>query len=171
MKMYMTSGTADFMETVRQKHKKHEIFIMHGEGNTLLLHESDKKSVFATPRNFEVIQSNGTLEQKGFFALHNVPVSDESRLLFEQRYMKQQALFEDASGLIAYRFLRPIKHETYILLTQWAGPASYERWQQTDSYTQLFGGESSTGIANTQILFMSKPYVTKYTAKPLEENV
>lgn len=44
MYIYFTSGTADFMEKVRAKHADEAIFIMHGEGNTVLIQESDKKN-------------------------------------------------------------------------------------------------------------------------------
>ena len=38
--------------------------VMHGEGNSLLLHETEGKSVFQTPRRYEVIGSSGTLTRR-----------------------------------------------------------------------------------------------------------
>lgn len=168
MKIYMTSGTPEFMETVRQKHSKQTIFIMHGEGNTVLLHETEGKSVFATPRSFDVLEAANTIEQRGFFALLNFPITDDADKLLEQRLQKEAAQVAATSGLISFRLLRPIKHDTYIVLTQWAGPASFELWQESDSYKALFGSNSASA-ASTQNIFVSKPYVTKYVAKPIGE--
>ena len=168
MKIYMTSGTPEFMETIRRKHQKETMFIMHGEGNTVLLHETEGKSVFATPRSFDVLEGAHALEQRGTFVLLNFPITDETDALLEQRFVKEGAHIGATSGLISYRVLRPIKHDTYIVLTQWAGPASFEVWQQTDDYKALFGSHSASA-ASTQNIFVSKPYVTKYVAKPIEE--
>lgn len=171
MKLYLTSGTADFMESLRKKRANEQIIIMHGEGNTVLLHETEGKSVFATPRTFEVLDAVNDLQQKGYFVMNNIPVSEEGRALFEQRFANRAGNVDEASGFIAYRLLRPVKHETYIVLTQWAGPASFELWQSSDAFKEAHTQrrESSTGMANTQAMFMSKPYLTKYTAKPLED--
>ena len=166
MKIHMTSGTPAFMETIRQKHSKQSIFIMHGEGNTVLLHETDGKSVFATPRSFNVLEGTHDLEQRGFFALLNFPLTDEADALLEQRLVSEAAHIAATSGLISYRLLQPIKHDTYVVLTQWAGPASFEVWQQTDAYKTLFGSNAASA-ASTQNIFVSKPYVTKYVAKPI----
>lgn len=165
MNIFLTSGTPEFMETVRKKHKNERIFIMHGEGNTVLLHESARKSVFATPRSFEVLEGAEDIEQRGFFALLNFPITDDADALLEQRLLKAAASVTSFSGLISYRFLKPVKHETYIVLTQWAGPASFELWQNSDDYKALMTNNGNAGAA----MFVSKPYVTKYTAKPIEE--
>ncbi|MEE1130170.1 MAG: antibiotic biosynthesis monooxygenase family protein [Caryophanon sp.] len=166
MKIHITSGTPDFMETIRKKHDKQTMFIMHGEGNTLLVHESEKKSVFATPRSFDVVDGANDIEQRGFFAMLNFPITDDADALLEQRLRNEGQSIASTAGLIAYRLLRPIKNDTYIMLTQWAGPASFELWQESDSYKTLFGNMPTS---STQNLFVSKPYITKYVAKPIGE--
>ena len=68
------------------------MIVMHGEGNSLLLHETEGKTVFQTPRRYEVISSSGTLEENGFFAFNNIPVTDEGRPIFEHRFTKRSEM-------------------------------------------------------------------------------
>ena len=43
------------------------MILIHGEGNSVLIHETEGKTVFATPRKFEVLDSVNDLEEHGFF--------------------------------------------------------------------------------------------------------
>lgn len=167
MYMYMTSGTADFMEKVRAQHGNDHIFIMHGEGNTLLLQESEsKKSAFSVPRKYEVLDAVGELQQKGYFVLNNIPVADEGRPVFEHRFSNRANAIENEPGFIAFRLLRPLDSDTYVVLTQWGGPASFEAWQNSQAFQKA---HSERPVASpTQNIFSGKSYVTKYSA-PVDE--
>ena len=59
MNFYVTSGTPDYMEKLIEKNAQHPLILLHGNGNSVVLHESDKKSIFAVPRKFEVIGQKG----------------------------------------------------------------------------------------------------------------
>lgn len=49
MNVYMTTGTYEFMKKMREKHADETMVLMQGENTTLLLHETDGKSLFQTP--------------------------------------------------------------------------------------------------------------------------
>ncbi|WP_332648568.1 antibiotic biosynthesis monooxygenase family protein [Lysinibacillus sp. 54212] len=164
MNLYLTSGTPEFMEKLTRKHQNETMFLLHGQGNSVALHESNKKSVFATPRKFEVIDGEGSFEQRGFWAFHNVPVMDESRPLFENRIEQAIAPLKSNDALIAYRVLRPIKSEIYIVITQWAGPASFEVWTKSESFTNGLAPLLDSSSSPTQNLFNAKTYLSTYTA-------
>ena len=167
MYIYFTSGTADYMEKIRAQHNGDSIFIMHGEGNTLLLEESEKKkSVFAVPRKYEVLDTVGDLQQKGYFVMNNIPVSDEGRPVFEHRFLNRAGAIDGEPGFIAFRLLRPLDSDTYIVLTQWAGPASFEAWQSSQAFKKAHSERPATSPA--QNIFSGKSYVTKYSA-PVDE--
>ena len=168
MFLYVTSGTADFMEKVVEKNTKHPIILLHGNGNSVLLHETEKKSVFAVPRKFEVLDGSGELEQKGYYVFHNIPVTDEGRLVFEEQMLALTAPLKSDSSLIAFRLLRPIKAETYILLTQWSGPASYDVWKNSTHYQKLEPlVEGST--SSVQAIFNGASYISIYIAPPKDQ--
>jgi len=64
MYIYLTSGTGDFLEQLKTKHPNEVMLLIHGEGNSVLIHETKGKSVFATPRKFEVLDSIFLLQMK-----------------------------------------------------------------------------------------------------------
>ena len=169
VKFYLTSGTPEFMERLMSKYAKEPMILLHGNGNSVIMHESDKKSVFATPRQFEVIDGAGQFEQRGFVAMHNVPVMDESRPLFEEQLMKAIAPLKADSSLIAYRVLRPIKATIYVVVTQWAGPASFDTWIHSTSFKTTLAPLLDSSSSPTQHLFDSKSYVTTFTAPQPEK--
>lgn len=172
MYIYLTSGTPEYMEKIFVQHSsKEKLFVMHGQGNSVLLHETEsKKSLFASPRKFEVIDAVGSLEQKGFFVFNNIPVTEEGRPVFEHRFLNRARAVENEPGFIAFRLLRPIKSETYIVVTQWAGPHSFEAWKSSNAYNHAHANrDKPTGVAQ-QNIFSAAPYITTFTAQRPEEN-
>ena len=168
MNFYLTSGTPEYMERLVNKHGKEGMILLHGGGNSVVMHESPKKSVFATPRRFEVIDGSGTLEQRGFVAMQNVPVMDEARPVFEERLIRAIAHLKNDPSLIAYRVLRPIKADVYVVLTQWAGPASFDTWTKSGNFQSGLASLLDSASSPTQNLFNAKTYTTTYTAPPAE---
>lgn len=169
MYMYMTTGTRDFMETIKDKYAHETMLLMHGSGNSLLVHETEAKSVFQTPRRYEVISSTGQLHEEGFFALKNITVTDEGRPVFEHRYSIMDDNLTAQSGFIAFRLLRPLDSDTYILLTEWEQSSDYDRWQNSAAFAASTHSTNLKQFAdNTTHIFSSAPYVTTYVAKPEE---
>ncbi len=170
MFLYLTSGTPDFMEKVRKKHKKEDMVVLHGSGNSLLLHETEGKTKFATPRKFEVIDGINSIEQRGYFVLNNIPVTDEGRPIFEKRFLNRSSAFTDEPGFIAYRLLRPIKSDIYIVLTQWTGPHSFEAWKNSKKFIEAYSKQEAIPGVDKQNIFNAASYITTYSGKLLEEN-
>lgn len=170
MFLYMTSGTADYMEKIRKKYvDKETIIILHGSGNSVLLHESEGKSFFATPRKYEVLDQVNALEQKGYFVLNNIPVSDEGRPVFEQRFLNRARAIENEPGFIAFRLLRPLDSDTYVVLTQWTGPNSFEAWKNSQSFKHAHSKPNEAPGVKKQNIFNAASYITTYSGKVAEE--
>lgn len=158
MNLYITSGTPEFMESIKKKHPRESIFLLHGIGNSVLIHETSKKTIFQAPRKYEIMESYGNLSENGFFALKHIPVSDEGRPIFEFQYTSLTNTIQKEPGFIALRVLKPLKSDTYIILTEWTGPNSFEVWEKR---VQL----NFSHIANKQTMFSGVPYVSTYTSK------
>lgn len=170
MYIYLTSGTGDFLEQVKNKYPNEHMILIHGEGNSVLIHETKGKTVFATPRKFEVLDSVNDLEEHGFFVFNNIPVTDEGRPVFEHRFLERSRAIENEPGFVAFRLLRPIKSDTYIVMTQWHGPHSFDAWKSSKAYeTAHARRDDSTGIRQ-QNIFSAASYVTTYSAIPKEED-
>ena len=163
MNIYLTSGTSDFMESLKEKHSSENMVVLYGAGNAVLLHETAGKTVFSTPRSFEVIDSSGELSDRGYYVFNNIPVTDEGRPIFEHRFSNRARAIEDEPGFIAFRLLRPINEDTYIVLTEWTGPGSFETWQNSEAYNKAHEKRGSDdGIDKRPNIFSSASYVTTY---------
>lgn len=166
LKLYTTSGSMDFMESVRKKYLNETMVVMHGVGNSILMHETSGKSVFQTPHTYTVIDHAGPLEEQGFFALNYIPTSDEGRPIFEHWVLKRTDLIKSQKGLISYRILRPEASNTYVIMTQWTGKFFFESWQETPAYHEVTAeGEKGAGLHKDLHMFASAPYVATYKVK------
>lgn len=172
MNIYMTTGTPDFMETLKNKHASSNMIHMYGESSSLLLHETDGKTVFQTPRRYEVISSVGNFEQQGYFALHNFPVTDEGRPLFEHSFQNTSNEIEKEPGFIAFRLLRPLDSDSYIVMTEWADHTFYALWKNSPSFAKVqMDTTAKAAVDSTTHLFTSAAYTTTYWTKNDETNV
>lgn len=166
MYLYMTSGTKDFMEKIQERYKDKGLILMHGGGQSLLLHETEAKSLFQTPRRYEIISSSGDLKDIGFFACNNVTVTDEGRPVFEHRFSSLNGEIESQPGFVAFRLLRPIGSDTYVIMTEWEEASYFDLWKSTSSYKNSHQMIDNKEFADsTTHIFSSAPYITTFIAK------
>lgn len=171
MNIYLTSGTPEFMLSLKEKHANEKMVVLHGEGNAVLLHETSGTTVFQTPRKYEVIDSSGELSDQGYFVFNNIPVTDEGRPIFEHRFKNRARAIEDEPGFIAIRVLRPIDTDTYVILTEWTGPGSFEAWQTSQAYNKAHEKRGTDeGFDKRPNIFSSASYVTTYRTAPKKED-
>lgn len=168
MNIYMTTGTIDFMEKVKDKHAKETIYLMNGGGHTLLLHETEGDSVFQTPRRYEVAGSFGNLSEPGFFAMENIAVSDEGKPVFEHQYKELGSQLQNLPGFIAFRLLRPVGSDTYVVLTEWTEERLYRMWRDSPGYKLSDPNEFLDQGGAVMHIFTSAPYTATYKT-PVKE--
>ncbi|MEK4284129.1 MULTISPECIES: antibiotic biosynthesis monooxygenase family protein [Ureibacillus] len=168
MNIYMTTGTPQFMEKLHQKYENENMYILYGINETLLLHETERKTVFQTPRKYEVVDGLNELQQAGFFTFYHIPVSDEGRPVFEKNILQRLGGMKDQTGLMAYRILRPKKSETYIILFQWTNKRAYDIWKKYDPFAYELE-HFSVGVKKDNI-FNAATYITTYSGAKQKNN-
>ncbi|MHA6260196.1 antibiotic biosynthesis monooxygenase family protein [Sporosarcina sp. CAU 1771] len=166
MNIFLTSGTFDFMKSLREKYPSETMVVMSGAGNAVLLHETNGKSLFQTPRRYKTIGESGTLTEEGYFVFNNIPVTDEGRPIFEHQISKWLDSVDLQQRNVAFRLLSPIDSNTYIVLSQWSDAAGYHTWKNSTAAQQLdrlISNES--GASKMPHMFSSASYVTTYMTK------
>lgn len=164
MNLYITSGTADYLLRFKEKHPGETLVLMNNNDSSILVHETDGNSLFNEPRRYEIIDSAGSLDHAGFAVLNNIPVTDEGRPLFEDRFLNRPRMIENEPGFVAIRVLRPLSSNTYTILTVWENEGAFENWQKSKAYEHAHkkrGTEAGIDGAKPNI-FESASYVTKY---------
>ncbi|WP_318617922.1 antibiotic biosynthesis monooxygenase [Sporosarcina sp. YIM B06819] len=166
MNIYMTSGTPDFMETLRDKYPQENMIAMQAGDNSVLLHETTGKTVFQTPRHYEVIASSGALDDNGYFVFNHIPVTDEGRPIFEHRFKKLANALDEVLGFIAFRLLRPLHSDMYIVITEWSANTYYKMWKKSSSFNDAhLTGHIEAGVDSTPHIFTGASSVTAYIGK------
>ncbi|MDN7243467.1 antibiotic biosynthesis monooxygenase [Planococcus sp. N028] len=169
MNLYMTTGTYDYMKKLRDKYPNENMVMMQGENTTLVIHETEGKTVFQTPRRYEVVDGTGEFKEKGYFVLNNIPVTEEGRPIFEHRFKNRAGAIENEPGYIAFRVLRPRDSDTYVVLTEWESPIFFEKWKESQAFSQAHSKSAEGTAEKRPNIFSGSSYVTTYTAKPADE--
>ncbi len=163
MNVYITTGTYDFLKKIKDKHLKETIFFMQNGQTALLLQETSGETVFASPRRYEVVDGKGTIQEKGFVVMNNIPVTDEGRPILEYQFKSSMDLIEKEPGFIAIRVLRPKKSDTYIILTVWQKESDFLKWRNSKSYNLAHPTKQVDQEKPSVNMFSAAPYVTNYT--------
>ena len=168
--IYTTQGTPEFMEKIKEKYANESMILMHGNGTALLLHETEGKTVFQTPHRYEVIAESGQLHPHGFFAMNNVSITDEGKPIFENRLKKNHEAMIGTPGFLAFRLLRPIGSDTYVVLTEWEDNKSFDLNKNSPAFAEAYATSRTDILAGPTVhLFTSAPYITVFTSLHNEE--
>ncbi|MFE8700265.1 antibiotic biosynthesis monooxygenase family protein [Cytobacillus sp. FJAT-54145] len=163
MKLYITTGTYDFLKKLKDQNSQETIVLMQDGETNLLVHETSGETIFNEPRRYEVIDSSGTIENGGFVVMNNIPVTEEGRPIFEFRFKNRAGLIEQEPGFVGIRVLRPLNSDTYVILTVWENEKSFLDWQTSKAYEKAHEKRGTEkGVDQQQPNIFSRPsYVTK----------
>lgn len=164
MNFYITFGTADYLAKTASEIQNEKMLLMQNEDKAILLHESDAPSLFKEPKKYEVLDGVGDFQKGSYAVLNNIPVTDEGKPLFEQRFKERARMIEGERGFVAIRVLRPVNDDTYVILTLWEDEASFKNWQQSKSYEQAHKKRGTSEGVDQKPIFPRPSYVTTYYA-------
>ncbi|KGX83778.1 antibiotic biosynthesis monooxygenase family protein [Pontibacillus marinus] len=166
MSVYMTSGTYEYLKSIQEKHGESTVLLMQGEDKTLAY--TEEENIFQEPFVYEIVDQVGEMQEQGFVIMNNIPVTDEGRPLFEDRFKNRAGSVEDSPGFQAIRILRPTQGNTYIVLTQWDSVDSFEKWKNSQSFQKA---HQNSGPENKEKPpFVAGPaYLTQYNMVKDEE--
>lgn len=164
MNLYIASGTINYLQHIKEQHPSEFMVLMNNNDSAILVHETEGESIFNQPREYEVIDSTGSMNHAGFAVLNNIPVTDEGRPLFEDRFLNRPRLIENEPGFAAVRVLRPVSSNTYVILTLWENEEAFIKWKDSKAYEHAHkkrGTEAGIDTAKPAI-FESSSYVSQY---------
>lgn len=164
----MTNGTLNYLAKLDQEHKDAHLLLMQDQDKTVAYYEGKQDSFFAEGRDFEIVEAVGNVQPSGFVVMNNIPVSDEGRPVFEDRFKKRAGSVENMEGFQAFRILRPTKGNTYVVFTQWRNEQDFEDWKNSKDFEKAH--ENSGPKHEQKPSFIDgKPYITKYQMIQLEK--
>lgn len=163
MHIHITFGTIDHLKVIEEDHPTENMVLFSNEETSVLIHETEGSSKFNEPHSYEVLDASGEIEKGHFAVFNNVPVSDDSRTLFENRFKKRAGLVESEEGFCAIRVLRPLDSDIFVILTSWEAEKNFTDWQESQAYGTAHAKRgTSEGIDKKPSIFPRPSYVTKY---------
>lgn len=118
MNVYMTNGTVDYLSAIQKQYPDQSIFLLENEESGLAYYEGEEELIFKEGRVYETVDFSGEVLSSGFVVMNNIPVRDEGRPIFEDRFKNRAGKIEEMPGFQAIRILRPKQGNTYIVFTQ-----------------------------------------------------
>ena len=166
MYTFITSGTFDYLRNIVLKHADEKILFLQNFNQIVLVHESKHSTIFKEARKYEVIDAHGSFTDEGFAVMHNIPVTQEGRSVFEHVSKNISDSIKLQKGFIALRTLKPSKGETYIMLTEWINENAYRSYQDSTAFSEA---EKLLQNDSPQKLFTGNAYVSKYNVVNVQE--
>ena len=166
MKAFMTNGTAEFLKKLRDKHSDIDFYLMTSPSGSLAYYEGDHKNVFSAGREYEALIQTGELHEEGYVVMNNIPVTDDGRAPFEDRFKNRKNAVDNMPGFQAFRFLRPKKGNTYVVLTQWRSVSDFENWKESEQFKKAHKDQA----AKPPAYFADRPFITAYQMLEEEES-
>ena len=139
------------------------MLLMGNDESSVIIHETNGKTLFNHPRKYEVIDSFGTFEEAQYVVMNNIPVTDEGRPLFEYRFKNRKRNIENQAGFIAIRVLRPLSSNTYVILTFWENQSAFEKWKESESFQKTHNKPNASTGAQPSDIFSGPSYITTYS--------
>lgn len=159
MYTFMTTGTAKFLKTVTETHPTLQFHYMKSGTSTLVLYESSKKkSIFVSGRSLENLYAHGKIHHRGFVAMDFIPVMEDTMPVFEERTVKVLPDLQQMKGLVALRFLKQLKSNQYVILTQWEKERNYIDWKNSPDFKQT----NILDLARLPAYFAERPFTNTY---------
>jgi len=158
MKAFMTKGTIDFLQTFEEKYPNEHFYFMQGASGGLAYYEASDKNVFESGREFEILLQTGTLNETGYVVMRSIPVTDEQKYVFEDRFAQNKDWIQSINAFECFRLLKPVDGAQYVILTQWSSKEAYDIWQTTNQYEKMLDLQT----INLPAYFAHRPYTTTY---------
>ncbi|MDQ0174777.1 antibiotic biosynthesis monooxygenase family protein [Bacillus chungangensis] len=170
MNMYMTTGTYAFLKKMQEKHPHQCLVLLENPSEALLLHETSQKTIFQQPRKYEIIDAKGKIDCLEYVVFNHIPVKDEGRPVFEYHLKGVSDSIQREPGFQAFRLLRPLKHDTYIIMTGWESEIAFRHWTNTPSFQAAYGNKQQLAPGENKHIMAGASYFSYYAAPKEEDN-
>jgi heme oxygenase (mycobilin-producing) len=158
--IYITYGTTDYLATFQEKYG--QALLLEGDSNSALVLETEGQNPFTEKHEYEIINQRGSLSGAGFVVMNHIPVTEEGRALFEERFQNRAGLVEGEPGFHGIRILRPLQKDTYIVMTLWESHSDFINWQQSKAYEEAHKNRGTSKGLPPETFFSGKSFVKEY---------
>lgn len=163
MNIHVTYGDVTELKAIQHSLNLEQLVLMELGNEAVLIQENDGTAGFAEADSYTVLDASGEIVKGNYAVFNNIPVTEEGREIFEQRFMGRARQIEDTEGFSAIRVLRPLESDTYVILTMWQDEGSFKAWQTSQAYANAHKKRGTEeGIDKKPNIFSRPSFVTTY---------
>ena len=142
MYLYTSYGTYQFLNQIKLNHQERNLFQFSTNDSSIILEESEGKSILKHPSAYQVIDSTGEFSEHHFYSAIFVPTSEDHRQQLEKKLLHVDVPLSNFGGFKSYRFLRPEEGTTYKIYFGFANRQTYEDFKSSDMFNDYFSKEA-----------------------------
>ncbi|MGV3244287.1 antibiotic biosynthesis monooxygenase family protein [Staphylococcus sp. 11261D007BR] len=160
MKFYTTYGTYNYLSQIQANNSDRNLLIYSGNGESILIEETEKETVFQQPNTFRVLSRSGELSEQDFIAIISIPTSDDHQYQLEKKLNSYLPILSDFNGYHSFRLLKPLKSNVYKILFGFESRQLYEDFKKSSTFREHFSKESVRPLAGSSAIHSS--YIERY---------
>lgn len=138
MKIYASYGTYGFLHQLYLNNPDHNLHIFSTNDASVIIEETAQDTILKEPLSYEVLASEGELNDDNFYAVLAIPSSENHAYQLEHKLAPLSADLTQYGGFKTYRFLKPIHGTTYKVYLGFEKRQDYEAFKSSTVYTDNF---------------------------------
>ncbi|UXR68924.1 signal transduction protein TRAP [Staphylococcus sp. IVB6246] len=160
MNFYITYGTFGFLQQIQNKHEDRELLIFAGEGQAIILEETESATIFQQPNEYLVLSRLGHLSESDFQVLITIPTSEDHKYQLEKQLDMYQPELDDNSEYHSYRLLKSTHQNVYKVLLGFTSREAYEDYKKSSAFRNNLSLEATKPLAGAATVHT--PYIEQY---------
>lgn len=163
MNIHVTYGDITELRAIKEGLVSEYIILMELENEAVLIQENEGSAGFGEADSYTVLDQSGDIDNGSYAVFNNIPVTEEGREIFEERFMSRARRIEGTEGFGAIRVLRPLESDVYVILTMWQNEDAFKAWQSSENYAVAHKNRGTEkGIDKKPEVFARPSFVTTY---------
>ncbi|MDU1711749.1 MAG: signal transduction protein TRAP [Staphylococcus epidermidis] len=142
MYLYTSYGTYQFLNQIKLNHQERSLFQFSTNDSSIILEESEGKSILKHPSAYQVIDSTGEFSEHHFYSAIFVPTSEDHRQQLEKKLLHVDVPLSNFGGFKSYRLLKPTEGSTYKIYFGFANRTAYEDFKASDIFNENFSKDA-----------------------------
>lgn len=166
MKLHVTTGTLDYMTSMKEKNPK--LMMNARDREAMLYTEDEDASLFASGYDYEILHSHGSLNEENTIHIQYIPVSGSGNAFILGHLSDLNQKLQNVKGLLAYRIGHSDERDTFIVFTQWPASSTISDFKTSEIYRDYLTTDVLKKFRDAGAMFHS--YSASKIYLPVKEN-
>lgn len=166
MYIHKTNGTIGYLQDVKDKYPNS--YLQANANTAVLYYEDDNEtSVFETDNSYEVLNSNGELDENHTTFIVHIPAYGLGKSTIISHLGDFQRELDNIRGVKSYRIGSKVDQESYLVLISFVEVSAYHDFKKTDTFSKYLSQESLKKFQNEESMFQD--FATSQAFFPIKE--